>query len=202
MTLQQSLIRKQEKIFSEIEEKMKEVDILTDFDGTMIKEDSVSMQIYTYFFYKKDNHIGFIKNILKGYINKDIHCFYSLFNGCPIEIIDNIVKKFHQNERWEKLIEELKPKRIGTISRNNKRIILKHLDNLQDKNINLIAANKPEINNNLYTGKAEVIVDNKRLIDLIKGKEYICAREERNILKEFGVYSTKLDKNLYICIKK
>jgi len=196
------------KLSKEIEDKIEDVDILTDFDGTMIREESQYVEVLTYFFHKS-NKIGFVKEVLKEYQNckkkEDIKGFYSLFKGCPVETLDRLVKVINQNKKWDNLIESLKPKKIGIISRNSERFISKYLDELDYRpaEISLVAANIPEIAEEVYTGKVEMIVDNKNLIDFIGKKEYICDEEEREIIeKSENIRSERLKNGLYLCSRK
>lgn len=188
-----------------IKEKIKEVDILTDFDGTMIKEESTLLQAYSYFFNSK-NKLHFMKDIFEDYRNYkksgDVSFFYALFKGCPVNIIDNVVNKCHQSRNWNKLIEKLRPQKIGIVSRNRQGFIIKYLDNFNRAEINITAANKPEIENGIYTGKVEIIVNNNNLIDFVKEKDYICGKDEIKILEKFGIYPKKTDTGLYICSKE
>lgn len=182
-------------------------DILTDFDGTMIKEESEYMEILAYFL-KNSHHATFLKDVIKEYIDykktQDVSQFYSLFKGCPVEILDNIVKHVHQDEEWNELIEKIGVKKVGIISRNNGRVISKYLDrlNFPYAEINLVAANNPEIKDGIYTGKVEMIVDNKNLADFIGKKEYICKAEEKRIIEKSGIDCKRLKGGLYICKKR
>jgi phosphoserine phosphatase len=192
-----------------LESRIKEVDILTDFDGTMIKNESQYLQVYAYLVYSiGNNHSNLIKKVMKGHINykknKDVSVFYSVLKGCPTDILDNIVSRCKQNEKWNTLLTKLNPKKVGIVSRNNGRFILKYLDMQKNQSweINITAANKPEIENDIYTGEVEVIVNNNNLIDFIRKKDYICGKDEIKILEKFGVYSKKTDTGLYICSNK
>ena len=191
-----------------IDARIKEVDILTDFDGTMINKESQYLQVYAYLLYSMgNNYSDLINKMIRGYKeykkNKDISIFYSVLKGCPTDILDNIVSKCKQNEKWNTLLTKLNPKKVGIVSRNNGRFILKYLDMQKNQSweINITAANKPEIENDIYTGEVEVIVSNNNLIDFVKEKDYICGKDEIKILEKFGVYSKKTDTGLYICSK-
>jgi hypothetical protein len=200
-----ALAQTERKLSKEIEDKIKDVDILTDFDGTMIKEESQYVEVLAYFFSKHNNRLEFAKemfNMYKNYKkNGEVCNFYSLLKGCSVEVLDRITGWISQNEKWNKLIEFLKPQKIGIVSRNNKKIISKYLDelNYQSAEISLVAANNPEINEDFYTGKVEIIVNNKNLIDFIGKKEYICDVEEKDILEKLGAYPKKIKGGLYIC---
>ena len=192
-----------------IEAKIREVDILTDFDGTMIKEESQYLQIYAYLLYSIGNNcLDLIKNVAKGFKdykkNKDVSIFYSVLKGCPINVLDNVVFRCKQNEKWSKLLTKLNPQKVGIVSRNNNRFILKYLDLQQNQSwtMNITAANKPEIENEIYTGKSKIIVNNNNLIDFVRKKDYICGKDEIKILEKFGVYPKKTDTGLYICSKE
>jgi hypothetical protein len=189
--------------------KVREVDILTDFDGTMIKEESQYLQVYAYLLYSLGNNCSdLIKKVFRGYRdykkNKDVSVFYSVLKGCPVNILDDIVFKCKKNEKWEKLLVKLKPQKIGIVSRNNNKFILKYLDTQKNQSwtINITAANKPEIKDEIYTSKVEIIVDDSNLIDFVREKDYICGKDEIKILENFGVYPKKTDTGLYICSKE
>ena len=191
-----------------IEDKIEDVDILTDFDGTMIKEESQYMEVVAYFFCKPHEHIKFTKEVLSAYQdykkNDNVQAFYSLFKGCPVEVLDKVTQWISQNKKWNKLIESLHPKKVGIVSRNNQRLILKYLNRLdyQPSQISLIAANIPEISGESYTGNTEIIVDNKNLIDFIRKRDFICDFEEKDILEKLGVYPKKINSGLYICERR
>ena len=156
-------------ISKDIEGKIEDVDVLTDFDGTMIKEQSQYLEILAYFFFRNQKHIRFAKEVAKEYVdykrNSNIKGFYSLFRGCPVEILDKIIKRLYQDEAWNELVEKLKPKKIGVISRNNNRIISEYIQQLNYPltKVNLVAANNPEIKNGVYTGEAQIVIDNNNL---------------------------------------
>ncbi|MCK5043872.1 hypothetical protein KAR52_02635 [Candidatus Pacearchaeota archaeon] len=191
-----------------LEARINEVDILTDFDGTMIKEESQYLQIYAYLSYSMGNNcLNLIKKVAKGYKdykkNKDVSVFYSVLKGCPTNVLDDVVFRCKQNEKWNRLLAELKPQKVGVVSRNNNKFILKYLDLQKNQSwkINIIAANKPEIENEIYTGKAEIIVNNNNLIEFVRKKDYICGRDEIKILENFGIHYKKTNTGLYICSK-
>ena len=195
-------------ISKSIEEKIENVDVLTDFDGTMIKEQSQYLEVLAYFFSRNQKHIRFAKEVAKEYVaykrDNNIKGFYSLFKGCPVEILDNITAKLYQDEEWDELIEKEKPKKIGVISRNNNRIILKYLQQLDypSTEIVLTAANIPDIKNEIYTGEAEIVIDNNNLADFIREREYICREEEKRIVEKSGIDCKRLKGGLYICKRR
>lgn len=57
------------KIQKSIEEKIEDADILTDFDGTMIREESQYLEILAYFLFRDHNHIKFVKEVAKEYLD-------------------------------------------------------------------------------------------------------------------------------------
>lgn len=192
-------------ISKSIEERIEDVDVLTDFDGTMIKEQSQYLEVLAYFFFRNQKHIRFAKEVAKEYVdykkNSNIRGFYSLFKGCPVETLDKIVKRLDQDEAWNELVEKLKPKKIGVISRNNNRIISEYIQQLNypSSRISITAANIPEIKNGVYTGEAEIIIDNNNLADFIGKREYICREEEKRIVEKSGIDCKRLKGGLYIC---
>ena len=199
------LISGEEMISKDIEGKIEEVDVLTDFDGTMIKEQSQYIEILAYFFFRNQKHIRFAKEVAKEYVdykrNSNIQGFYSLFRGCPVEILDKIVKRLYQDGAWNELVEKLKPKKIGVVSRNNNRIISEYIQQLNYPltKVNLVAANNPEIKNGVYTGEAQIVIDNNNLAEFIGKKEYICREEEKRIVEKSGIDCKRLKGGLYIC---
>ena len=195
-------------ISKDIEGKIEDVDVLTDFDGTMIKEQSQYLEVLAYFFFRNQKHIQFAKEVIKEYVdykrNSNVQGFYSLFRGCPVEILDKIVKRLYQDEAWNGLVENLKPKKIGVISRNNKRIISEYLKQLNypSTKINLVAANNPEIKDGVYTGEAQIIIDNNNLAEFIGKREYICREEEKRIVEKSGIDCKRFKGGLYICKRR
>ncbi|VVB83279.1 Uncharacterised protein [uncultured archaeon] len=205
--LERPLSNREGKIQKSIEEKIEDADILTDFDGTMIREESQYLEILAYFLFKDHNHIKFVKEVAKEYLdykkNKDVSGFYSLFKGCPVKVLDKVVKRLSQNEEWDELIKKEKPGNVGVLSRNNWRIISGYLNQLNypSGKITIAAANIPEIENGIYTGKSKISVSNENLAFLIGKKEYICKEEERKIIG--GDFNCKrLKGGIYICKKK
>jgi hypothetical protein len=191
-----------------IEEKIEDADILTDFDGTMIREESQYLEILAYFLFRGHSHIKFVKEVAKEYLDykrtKNVSGFYSLFKGCPVEVLDKVARKLSQNEEWDELIEKEKPEKIGVLSRNNWRIISEYLNRLNypSGKINIAAANIPEIENGIYTGKSKISVNNANLASLIGKKEYICREEEKRIVEKSGINCKRLKGGLYICKKR
>lgn len=195
---------------NELKSKIEKVDFLTDFDRCMIKEESPSKQVFAYFLYLHGCiRMNFIKESIEKYRdykkNGDVRIFYSLFSGCPVEIIDKTVDRYKQNRKWNRLVEKLK---IGIVSRNSYGIISKYLNlnskKLKEQNseINIVAANNPEIKNNVYTGNVELIVNNCDLVSYVKEKDYICGDDEKKILENSGIHFMKMGNGLYICSKK
>jgi hypothetical protein len=191
-----------------LEEKIKEVNVLTDFDETMIENQSHYTQIYIYLKTKNFYAIHFGSKLLWRLIKYkktgDLSFFYSIFEGCPVEVLDKTVKKLKQNEEWNNLIEKLKPEKIGIVSRNNQRIILNYLTNLKEKPAEIIitAANVPETKDGFYTGRVKLNVKNENLIDFVKKKEYICSEEEKKILENYeDINFEKVTSGLYIFYK-
>lgn len=191
-----------EKIKSEIEK----VDVLTDFDETMILENSPCNQLLTYFLYLKgSNRINLIKRFIEKYpdYRKDkLLTFYSLLAGCPIELLENSVCNYNQNIRWNVFVGN---SNIGIVSRNNSKLIMEYLKGINKDfpiNAKVVAANMPEIENGSYTGRVELIVDNHNLVDYVRQKEYICGNAEKNILAGYGLYFLKIGKGLYSCTNR
>jgi len=196
-------------INQKLEEKLEDVDIISDFDKTMIKEESPYIQIINSLKCTENNFFGSTKKVITAYLKynhtKDLSFFYSIFRGCPREIIEDTSNKLKQNEEWEKLIEKINPSRVGIVSRNNHDIISKYLEKIKGNgfpDIEIIAANKPETEEGFYTGNVELVVDNKNLIDFIKKKDYICGSNEKRILDNLDLYFKKAGEGLYICSRK
>jgi len=188
-----------------IEKEIEEVDILSDFDGTMVKGGIPYKGILIYLLLQ-ECPFNFFKEITKNYSEykktQNPKEFYKLFKGCPVEILDHIAESMHQNEEWNKLILNLNPQKVGVISRNSKRLISKYLelnDNLP-ASIKLIIANEPEIDNGKYTGEANIFVSPINLNRLTRTKPYICGKEEKRILEKQDIYIKRTSNSgLYIC---
>jgi hypothetical protein len=167
------------------------------------------MEVLAYLFCRDNpRRIHFIKEIAKEYIDykktEDIRGFYALFKGCPVRVLDRIIKSLHQNEEWDELIGKLKPKKVGVVSRNNGRIISGYLERIScsDFKTELVVANYPEIRNSIYTGEVEIVIDNHNLAKFVGKKEYICGEDEKRVLEKSRINCKKLKGNLYICEKK
>jgi len=197
-----------------IRDNIKESDILTDFDEVVINGQSVYRQLFAYFLYLNDyGRMNFTGELIKNYMNYkkggNISAFYSIFAGCPVEVVDKTVGKNRQNERWNNLINKLKLKKPGIVSRNSFRIISRDLDSGRfDKNdfkIKIVAANEPEIVNDVYTGEVNLIVTNNNLIDFVREKDYIHGEDEKKILESFGdsgIHIIDVGHGLYIGTKQ
>lgn len=197
-----------------IKDNIKESDILTDWDGVVINGQGVYRQLFAYFLSLNDyGRMNFTGELVKNYIDYkkegDISAFYSMFAGCPVKVIDKTVGKNRQNERWNDLIDKLKLKKPGIVSRNSFRIISRDLDSGRfDKNdfkIKIVAANEPEIVNDVYTGEVNLIVTNDTLIDFVREKDYIHGKDEKRILESFGdsgIHIIDVGHGLYIGTKQ
>ncbi|MAG50752.1 hypothetical protein CL621_03910 [archaeon] len=183
-----------------LKENIARVDILSDFDEVMIKGQSAYKEVLTYFWSLPivDN-IKFIERAKEKYFEYietgDVRAFYELLSGCQVKVLDRVANKLKKNKRWHNLVGNTK---VGIVSRNNRRIILKYLK-LNSIDAEIIAANEPEILGDIYTGNVDIIVNNDKLVDFVKEKDYICGDEEKEILEGFGIDSIKLDKGIYIC---
>ncbi len=189
-------------------ERIKNVDILTDFDKTLIKEQTPYLEVLSYYsflqgFGKKLNFAGkLIKKYLEYKIGRHVSSFYSLFKGCPVEVCEKVTDRFHDNQWWESVIEDFGNPKVGIVSRNNFKIISSFLQNSSNhENVNLVSANIPEIEKGVYTGNVEVLVDSNNLKDFVSEKDYICGRDEKKFLGE-GIASKKLGHGLWICAKR
>ncbi len=187
--------------------KIGEAEILSDFDKTEISEESAYSEVFAYLRNRPD--ISLLKNIISTYVRYkrtgDVKDFYSLFHGCPVEVLDQIALKLHQRQEWEELMQKERIKKVGIVSRNNKRIIQKFIENPKHPGLELsiVAANIPEIKDGIYTGKVEVIVNNENLSTFISDKGYICRNEERRIVeKDEGIRSESKRNGFYICWRK
>ena len=190
--------------------KVRENDILSDFDGTMIRGESTYRQIFAYFSYLSgDKRISFLKKLIKNFHNcrkRDIVFFYSMLEGCPVKILDNLASQCKENERWTKLIERRNLNKIGIISRNSSRFINEYLNFKEyGGKADIVAANEPEIVNDIYTGGINSIVTNNTLIDFVREKDYIHGKDEKKILESFGdseIHIIDVGHGLYICSKR
>lgn len=188
---------------------IKKVDILTDFDKTMINEQSFYKQILAYFSYLRGlDRLSFLGKLMKNYEKcrtKDVRFFYFMLKECQVKLLDEIVSGYTNNERWDELVDKLGMRSIGIVSRSNQRLISKYL-NLkigENNNIVIVAANKPEIKDDVYTGNVELVVNNDNLIDFVEEKAYICGKDEKKILeRRFGIYFLNMKHGLYISTKQ
>jgi len=91
---------------------------------------------------------------------------------------------------------------VGVVSRNNARIVSKYLDLakdlFEDIKVDLVLANELEIQDNKYTGKGEILVNNSNLGELIQDKLYICGRDEKRILESQGFPPPSFEKGLFM----
>lgn len=193
-----------------LKEDIGRVDILSDFDEVMVKGQNAYREVFAYFLYLPIlEKIKFMEKARRKYFEYmktgNVRTFYEMFEGCPVEVVDKVVPNFKQNEKWYRLAEGLK---VGVVSRNNRRLILKyiisHLSEFEKQHIkaDIIATNEPEIAGNVYTGNVEIKVNNNNLIDFVREKDYICGDDEKRILEHFGVNSLKAGDGLYICSKQ
>jgi hypothetical protein len=183
------------------------VNLLTDFDEVMIKEQSMYLQLEAYFsFLSLKEKWNFTKNLVNAYKNYkksgEASFVYSLFAECPVESLDRVVSRFTDNTRWKDFLNKLNVKRIGIVSRNNHRIISKYLDFarefLKGFDLQIVAANKLEIEEEHYTGKLEFVVNNNDLKDLVCANTYICGRDEKKILKSSGMQPSLSEHGLFV----
>lgn len=190
-----------------LKNKICSVDILTDFDEVMIKEQSMYMQLHAYFsFLSLRGKCNFSGKLIKAYKNykrtRDVSCVYSLFAGCPVEIIEEIVPRIKQNSRWSNLIQKLNVKRVGIISRNSVRIISKYLnfakESFRDIDLRIVVTNEPEIERGIYTGRVKLFVNNDNLKDFVYDKGYICGKDEKRILESQGFAQPSFENGLFI----
>lgn len=201
--LENEILSSKEEI-KNIEGIIKDTDILSDFDGTMVKGGTQYKEILFYFL-SHECPFKFFKEITRTYSqykkSKNPIEFYKLFEGCPVEILDKIAESIQQNHEWNKLISKLKPKQVGIISRNSERLISRYLDlnRYLSPQTRLIMANIPEVKNNTYTGNADILVDFNTLIKITNKKPYICGREEKKALEKMGIYAKRASNGLYIC---
>jgi len=195
-----------ENHINKMEKELESVDILTDFDGTMVRGETQYKEVLSYLL-KQNCPLKFLGEVFREYVQyqktKDPSEFYKLFRGCPVEVLDKVASSIHQNEEWNKLISKLHPQEVGIASRNNKRIISHYLNSAQNlpSNIKIVAANEPEINQTSYTGKSDISVNFQILAEMAMKKPYICGREEKSVLEREGIYATNMGHGLYICEK-
>lgn len=178
-----------------LKDRINSVDVLTDFDEVIIKEQSIYMQLHAYFsFLSLREKWSFSRKLIEAYQDykrtEDVSFAYSLLAGCPVSIIDGIVPYLKQNQKWRDLINRLNVKKVGIISRNNAGIISKYLDFARecfaDVDLEIVAANEPEIEEGIYTGRVELSVSNNNLEDFVYDKGYICGIDEKRILEPQG----------------
>ncbi|MCK5150092.1 hypothetical protein KAJ87_04165 [Candidatus Pacearchaeota archaeon] len=190
----------------EVKSKIEKVDVLTDYDGTMVKEQGMYNLVFAYFLSLSGlNRINFVKNAVLTYKdyrkNNDVRPFYSLLKDCPVKVIDKVVEKYSPNWVWNGCVGNLK---MGIVSRNNHEIISEYLKIKKDPSeVEIVAANKPKIENGVYTGEVELIVNNGNLVKFVEKKDYLCGKEERKILESyFKINFRKEGEGLYLCSKK
>ncbi|MEK6827640.1 MAG: haloacid dehalogenase-like hydrolase, partial [Nanoarchaeota archaeon] len=185
-----------------------EIELRSDFDGTMIEKESIPLEVLAYFFWKPKNKFSFALEIIKEYeIYKktgNIEKVYSLFRGCPVEILENITPKLYLNDRWIKLVERLGLQEMALVSRNIKSFITKFVrEQSLPVKIGSIIANSPEIENGVYTGRVIPRVSNANLANLVKKGIYICGEDEKRILERAGLHPKKVkEKGLFIYEKR
>ena len=194
---------------STLRKKLSTIEILTDFDDTYIKENSAILTVINYFL-ASPKPLQFLNNILKGGLEylekKDLHSFFYLLKGCPIKLIDGVVKQLHTNEEWEQIVNSLGIKSVGIVSRNDYRIILKSLAGLEKGSTKkqIILANRLQTYQGICTGDVDIVIDDANLGKKIResGKDYICRKQEEKILEKAGLYSKKIKKGFYIYEKR
>ena len=151
----------------------------------------------------KCNFFGRLTEAYKNYKRTgDVSFVYSLFEGCPVEIKEGIVPRLKQNSKWSNLIHKLNVKSVGVISRNSFRFVSKYLNFVKDSfagmDLRIIAANEPEIESGIYTGKVKLFVNNDNLKDFVYGKCYICGKDEKRILESQGFAQQSSENGLFI----
>jgi hypothetical protein len=185
-----------------------EIENRSDFDGTMIEKESIPLEVLAYLSWKPQNKFSFALEIFKEYEaykrTEDIEKVYSLFKGCPIEILENITPKIYLNDKWIKLVERLGLQEMTVVSRNIESVIAKFVrEQSLPVKIKSIIANNPEIENGVYTGRIIPKVNNVNLAGLVKKGIYICGEEEKRILEKAGLYPKKVkEKGLFIYEKR
>ena len=196
-----------------LKHRIKNVDVLSDFDKTMIRKESAYRELFAYFSYLPcDKRVGLLRRLVKNFQNckkRDLVFFYSLFKGCPIEVIDKTVDRNRQNENWDELIDKENFGEIGTVSQNNYRIISGYLNlkksEEQHIKVKMVAANEPEIVDGIYTGKVTLNVTKNNLIDFVREKDFIHGVYEKRILESFedsGIHIINVGYGLYIATKQ
>jgi hypothetical protein len=198
------------EIPEDIKEKIRNLEVLTDLDGTMIDEESQYLEaFYISTFHLKHQPFSFLGKGIRACIDyvakNDLSSFYSLFQGCPTEFLDRVQRLIHIKKEWSDSIQKKGFQKIGILSRNNERLIQGFLEQptYNGPKIDLIIANRPKIINEVYNGEVEILVDNKNLADYINGIRYICGKEEKGIVtKSKGMHSERLKNGLYLCYRK
>ena len=191
-----------EKVFQKKKEK-----VLTDFDKTMIIEESI-LKCIKACFSESPNQLKFARELIRNYReykkNSDIQEVYKLFGGCPVNVLEQITTSLHINDEWYNLIERLGLKEITIVSRNIESLISKYVrEQSLPVRVESIIANNPEIENGVYTGRVISKVNNANLASLVKGEIYICGEEEKRILEKAGLYPKSVkEKGLFIYEKR
>jgi hypothetical protein len=183
--------------------RLEEADVLTDFDRTMVREQTPYIEAILYLAHNPNfkKISGLFKKFIKYKQKKDARYFYSFFEGCPVEVLDRTLEFIHPNEDWERLVEREGIEKVGIVSRNSVRIISEYVEQFHPKYISpeLIVANIPEIKDGIYTGKVDLQVELRNLARVIKKKPYICGKEERKALEDAGMYCKSTKGEVYIC---
>ena len=196
-----------------LKHRIKSVDVLSDFDKTMIRKESAYRELFAYFSHLPcDKRVGLLRKLIKNFHDcrkRDLVFFYSLFRGCPVEVIDKTVDKNRQNKNWDELIDKENFKEIGIVSQNNQGIILEYLNlkksEEQHVKVKMVAANEPEIVDGIYTGKVTLNVTRNNLIDFVREKDFIHGIYEKRILESFGdsgIHIIDVGYGLYIATKQ
>ena len=190
-----------------LKDRINSVDVLTDFDEVMIKNQSIYMELHAYWsFLSLKEKWSFSKKLIEAYKDYkrtgDVSSVYFLFEGCPVEVIDEIVPNIKQNPKWSDLIHKLNVKKVGIVSRNSTRIISQYLnftkESFTDIDLQIIAANEPEIERGNYTGSINLFVSDDNLKDFVYDKCYICGADEKRILELEGFVQPFSENGLFV----
>jgi hypothetical protein len=179
----------------------------TDFDKTMIVEDSI-LKCLKVCLSESSDRFKFARELIRGYRayrkNLDIQEVYKLFIGSSTNVLEQVTASLHINDEWMKLTERLGLPEMTILSRNMGEFIAKYVrEQFLPVRVESIVANYPEVDRGHYTGRIIPIVSNENLARLVKEDIYICGEDEKRILEKADLHPKSVkEKGLFIYEKR
>ncbi|MEM4396084.1 MAG: haloacid dehalogenase-like hydrolase [Candidatus Woesearchaeota archaeon] len=176
----------------------KKITVFSDFDGTLIKEQSGFMLVFSYIIEKKKEKSKRIKegfkHFLKYIFDRNNSHLAEFVKDIDEKTLISVAKKLHFKQKWFENIEEIKKKynvnsvNVIIVSRNLKELIeifiklnKEELDKRKIKIVKVIA-NTTKKRFLIFKNK---IVQNNNKFEFLKGKEIIYLGDaDDNYLKE------------------